>query len=246
MTWRIDGDHASLERDGLTGTLTLVAPSQGLGELRYDNQRLVGRWACATIADARRGTTIAPQETFAIEEAYVRGDDLIVVYQPSSELPYRWQVYWRSVAAESPRLATIDLILSVQTPHLDTRPVFVVGSQTSASSAKFIDPEGRQPAATPNGLDRQAGASGLAALLPLNTQQTLVEMVHPEDYDGCRTGESSGGGTQTEWRLGETFMEKGVIRRIGVRIALLPSDVAEAETPSLLQQWLNQTPPLTA
>lgn len=159
----------------------------------------------------------------APSDAYVRGGDLVVSYREADERPFSVQVYWS--IAESSRLSALilDATISIQTRQWEAYP------EVGVSSSIGIAPH----------------ASGQVRLLrPASGDWTYAELAPAEDF----AADLAVGGSPlaTAWLFDEQFMERGVIRRLRVRGAIIPREDDEAHSQRIRETLLVEQPPLTA
>ncbi|MEM1304272.1 MAG: hypothetical protein AAGG46_05215, partial [Planctomycetota bacterium] len=137
--WRLSGHKAELHADTLRGELDLDQPRRGLFNLRAFDHPIDGRlwgwrvdegWRVDDEAQAGAASrsTDSSQGPQRLREAYVRGDDLVLTYQPTRDRPFEVQLYWRHEAqptqppetsAAPDQAARLSLIVSIRTPLLE-------------------------------------------------------------------------------------------------------------------------------
>jgi hypothetical protein len=115
--WHLDGNKASLILPRLSLAFDANRPGEGLNNIRVLNHD----WP-----DGRLFGVTGPIQSAAnceLTECYVRGDDLIAVYETGSpdkaRIDLRWSVA-KSAEVNSP-IARIDLLVSIRTDRLDWR-----------------------------------------------------------------------------------------------------------------------------
>lgn len=183
-------------------------------------------------------------------EAYVRGCDLIACYAPQLDYPFtphfRWQATWHP----EHRAVQIEMILSVQTDRLDSRPEATLTSfaiQSRVFSAEALAAEAFVEMTPPAVHEIRADAT--RQHLVVFRQEALglsyAEMVHSSDFV-CRALRLD----QPPWRVESLLfperLEKGVIRRGRVSGWLLPAEGDLAAAVALARQFEREPPPLTA
>ncbi|MDC0936864.1 hypothetical protein OAS39_11310 [Pirellulales bacterium] len=263
MTWQIDGSKAALADALLTGQIALENPAQGLTGLAIDGVSATGRLAGVTLVDAsndarhdarhdasndaRHDATPPPALRWEVEDAYVRGNDLVATYRPQEGMPFRWQVYWRVSPLGDSAAAGLDVVLSVQTPLLETWPAFEVASHLDAHTVELLDRDGvvvgSRGSSKVDGLESTTDFRFVFA--QSDGRRSFAEMAHPADFGSCRVTWEGDSGVKTQWRFGTSFMEKGVIRRIQMRTAILPNDACATDARSQLEELVQRPPPLT-
>lgn len=226
--WQLDGHHASLDLHGLVGQLDLDQPHRGLFDLAVNNGALSGDlWGWFP--------TDHPSDQLACDDAYIRGDDLVVSYLPSEAFPFHTEFYWRANRDNPSQSPQVSLIVSIETMLLDTMPEVTItstiksDSTTAASEALTF--------AVPNEV-----TDPIAVLQTLSTVAgNLFQMVHPTDRP---QGEVDAEGN-AHWRLFAHFLEKGVIRRARLNAQFLPSKNANELCLSAYQEFASEELPLT-
>lgn len=157
------------------------------------------------------------------DDAYVRGADLVVVYRETTERPYTVQVYW-SAGGEADRGEPIlDATISIQTRQWEAYPRVSVTSALGGADAEALDDSAL--------IRRSPGADW-----------SYVEVAPPLDFRLDASGDAGG----MVWRFSDHFMERGVIRRLRVRGAVVPRKGDEAAARRLQAALLADAPPLTA
>jgi hypothetical protein len=204
-----------------TGQIDIARPDLGLQKLRFDDTALAGE----LLAVAPTGMSSWPAR---LADAYVRGDDLVAAYEATADWPYASQLYWRAEPTDHDGgvLASLSLLVSIQTSLLDTHPRVCVTSQLPADEVLFLafDDRGEMQIddvtvgtheISPNAklgcllLRLPGGGLSYAELMPASDFQRLT--VEFDSDSGCRT----------RWELFAEFLEKGVIRRARLQTALL-------------------------
>lgn len=126
--WRLTANTADLTCGPLTGRIDLAAPQIGLTALTWNNHQQNGAiWQLKPVeANARIG---------GLEEAYIRGEDLIATYRPGQHFPYRLEVYWS--ASQHNSAVMLRGLISIQTPLLDTNPEVEVATDVATNNCAF-------------------------------------------------------------------------------------------------------------
>jgi hypothetical protein len=86
-----------------------------------------------------------PDQLREIEDAYVRGRDLVAVYAETAEHPLRYVMYWRALSEGDlcGAVGGLDVVVSVQTSTLDATPAAWLSSQSSVDGAWSCPPSTR-------------------------------------------------------------------------------------------------------
>ncbi len=202
--------------------------------------------------------TADPTATASPLEAYLRGPDLIATYGPTNDHPFRYQVYWRAVSARYPdALSAIELVVSIQTHLLDSRPQMTICSLlpvtagwrwASASHAGLrID-----DIACPPPDERQFGPTdgiGCFRFRLAGGRLDYAEMVHPVDFRSssltAQSMSSAAPATRLSHRLFSGELEKGVILRSRVLSLFLPTGAASETIARYYRSFVEEELPLT-
>jgi hypothetical protein len=233
--WQLADSIATLESSDLHGRLDLKQPSGGL------QLRSVEKASPFEVEIFGVSQHAAQHVDIAKLDAYVRGRDLVALYDESLPDHLRTQIYWRALRAsdlsascEPNRIAAaFDLILSVNTSLLDSDPQVTVRSEIPASDSIVqlkVDPA---PEAS-------------AVLVRLGSGKlSYVELVHPAD--ACRSWikTADAARSQINHLLFQQRLEKGVILRARIRAALISSENDEQLAAQLYQHFAASEPPLT-
>jgi len=220
--WQIHEYSASLRLDQFSAKIELDRPDRGLVEVR------VGAFS---LANAQWLGVAVPSLAGGIErggpDCYQRGPDLIAAYRESQSWPVRVDVVWRAIspAPSSGLVAGVDLIVSVHTELLDSRPELAVRSDLApteilrlveAPSACF-EPC-RRESCLPLTFESGGGPGCFVFRLP-GVPLSYAEMSHPADFRGAVLAPSGTGPAMVEvrHRLFAQRLEKGVILRARVR-----------------------------
>jgi hypothetical protein len=234
--WSLKGTTGTLTCGKLSGSLDVARPHFGLHRPEFDYNSV----PCAFVGVMRAPelpVTIASFEhsdncgwPLAVAESYVRGNDLVAAYHPNDAWPYAPQIYWQAHPSNSvtPALASMSLLVSVQTPLLDTHPKILVTSQIPTSELYYV-PIGDNLRAKPALIesDHTVKPDGQACCIVrriLAAPLSYVEFMSATDFHELTCTPASNGKAYVEWHLFSEFLEKGVIRRARVHGALLPRE----------------------
>ncbi len=150
--WRLTANTADLTCGPLTGRVDLAAPQLGLTSLRWNKNDQIGAiWQFTPVEPAAR--------IGGLEDAYIRGADLVATYRPGPNFPYRLEVYWS--AAQHDSAVLLRGLVSIQTPLLDTNPEVEVASYMATSSSAFR--EAIHPDDAAHGTEEDSGKHKLFA-----------------------------------------------------------------------------------
>lgn len=247
--WALQERLAALRLESMTATIDLSRPDQGLQGL------------CLGAADgwpieARLLGIELPGHAAADEDllldCYTRGRELVAAYRPSAIWPVQADIIWHvggpSQAAST--LATIDVVISVRTELLDSRPEMAVVSMLPAMEVcRLLDGDRAQFASLPmssmatESIEPHSGPSCLL-FRSADSQFSYVEMSHPEDLRRDELVAAEGGMVQTRHRLFSEALEKGVILRARVRGAFVPRQGDQRIAATCFAAFAAEEPPL--
>ncbi len=250
--WHFHGREARLETGALTAVARASQPGAGLTAVRFLDTPL------DDLRVLQLGIDLPQQhgEEGVVEEAYVRGDDLIAVYKVDPERHVRRQVHWRYCRAgvETRTSSALRVIVSSQTDLLDADPRFLAVSELPCDEAwRLVDADagrfervslraGETICAKP-----QDGTSLFLFRLP-DRPISYAEMVHPADYQSAEltAANDSRRGLKLSYSLGEERIEKGVIRRVQILGVFLAREDDQHRAAEFFRQLAREKPPLGA
>jgi len=252
-TWQLDGDKAQFESQDFSASIDLRRPDVGLQSLSHEGADLQGRILGIAIESGVEGRTADEKQNEAPTEVYVRANELVATYPPTVDRPVGFQVCWE-IQERGGEAVVVDVTVSVQTPLLETYPEVLVRSSYDCTGFEFhpstpID----EKQANLQGKDflvQQHGFS-LAELVTSEGEKHghYAEMVHPTDFLDCSLSASGDAATESQWRMCDHFMEKGVIRRLRVRAifskSALDAHAAYSAAKKELEELATEQPPLT-
>ncbi len=218
--WQLQQQDATLRMAGLHGQVDLRRPEQGIGQLVYQGNPLLG-FLLGIAAEEKQA--LGP-----IREQYARGSDLVVCYdQTLHAQPYSLQICWRATLDEE-RQIRIELIVSLQTDLLENHPSLLASSRLKSQPLP--------PTTCPKH----------SAIFRLPDGETsYLEVVATSDSVGQGVHPGSDGTGQSHWPLGGDFLEKGVLRRARIRGQFVPQD-RDIELATVLQTKLeSEQPPIS-
>jgi hypothetical protein len=196
---------------------------------------------------------LAPQSAARLRECCARGADLAAAYQESADYPVRVSARWRVTQPSSlpQRLATVELIVSVETSLLDSSPQLTVNSTLPAHDALcLIDAATAEYRALelrpgqPKTIESGDGAGCLLVRLP-GAGLSYAEAVHPSDFLGAEL-RAQAGRISLSHQLFAQRLEKGVILRARVGGVFL-TRAGDAElAASWYRDFSAAEPPLSA
>jgi len=215
--WQFAATGARLLTSPLSGEVALDNPAAGIGRLVWRDVPFVGN-----VLGVSAGESSAPQDAFA------RGADLVAVYAQTEPQSFTWQVYWRAFVPEAD-VVLLDVILSLQTPLLESFPRVATHSQLPAGEALEV-----------------VDAGDCILLRPAKGDWSYAEMTHPKDRGNWQLSSTANDQLRLDRRLGGQFLEKGVIRRLRLRGTFLPRENDRNLAAHYFALLAEETPPLTA
>jgi hypothetical protein len=247
-TWQLENGIARLRLTRCTAAVDPLNPAAGIHDFSLAGQPLDHvRLLQIDVPPIQR------DDAAGQSECYVRGGDLVATYQQRPALQMRTQVYWRaSVHAQDDALAAIELVASVQTNTLDSRPRLMACSELTAIEAlrlvspSRVDFEPLAPSSPPPAaLDEPK-----CYLFRLPGQSfSYAEMVQRADSELSQC-ELTLSGKNLRVRLRHALfaehLEKGVILRARVLGVLLDRSNDETAAARHFATFLSEQLPLTA
>jgi len=249
-TWSIDAEHAHLASQALAATVELLDPTHGLHDLQYRGRPIAEVRALLGLSFETR-TPLQPE---LLLDAYDRQGDLVVSYAQSPRRDVAVQAYWRASEFGSSADPVIDLQTSVQTALLDSVPSIYTYNVALAREVWLprddLARDWHRPwqVGDPSfELTDSASPICLVLRLPEAHLPSLIVMVRPGDL---RSGRGIVDPTEPE-RLAivcqqlHEHLEKGVIRRVWQRTALVDSARDLEIAGELYRSFVTAAPSLT-
>ena len=236
--WQLVGSEATLADHGLKVDVALpsmgVRASQGTQFAEPTHGLTESTGVLLGITPARGDGELM------LDDVYIRGADLVARYQPTSDFPFRTEVYWRWHAAPT---AGFSIIISVETDLLDTYPEVIVRSRIDCDSLQTFVAN----TDAPNKQFQPSQADQADAVL-FASQPAWLQAIHPSDWAEAvyfpeTTAESTA--PAFAWSLFSQFLEKGVIRRARLAAFLLGDGADHAAASAAYANFASQPPPLT-
>lgn len=223
VAWSLRDDAAKLSCGKISGHVSTTRPGAGLHDVAIEG---VSR-SLELLTAYRSDVAEVNSWPLALAECYVRGSDLVASYQASDAWPFSPTLYWRANSLRSVHgvIASVSLLVSVQTHLLDTVPQIGVASRLDCDEILRVATNSEaQTVAEPVELSQGIHATDAdfcivrrLADLPLS----YVEIMSAGDFHAIGV-DSNSDCTAIEWRLFAEFLEKGVIRRARVHAAFVP------------------------
>ena len=195
--WKCHEHVAHLDLDCFQATLDATRPADGLMLSGAPGDRAIHAKLLGLVLPRHR-----PGDVESLVECSARRDDMVIAYQGSTGRPFRVDAVWRALRGGPAEafLAAVDLIVSVRTELLDSRPE--VGVQSVLPVAVTFCPPG------------PAEAPGCTIWRLPGEELSYAEMIIPADFhDDEAAPDAPGGGNRLRRRLFPRSLEKGVILR---------------------------------
>jgi hypothetical protein len=220
--WRLVDRKAELTLGELRAVLDPARPGDGLSHVSWHGSPLPGARLLGIVLPS-----LSQESPESLEESCVRGPLLVNAYRASEGWPVRVDAAWRPVepSPHASWLAAMDLVLSVRTDRLDSRPELDVESCLPAEEVwRLVDPGAERfvvcDATSGRALELlPVGGTGCLVFRLPGDDLSYVEFVHPLDFH--RDELFVGGGPDPSWRVRHRLfpgpLEKGVILRVGIR-----------------------------
>ena len=233
--WLHDGLLARLELSSLRGGVDLSRPEDGIVGLSWLGSDLPGRLL-----------GMAAGEETTVEQSFSRGSDLIVSYASKGPQPFQWQVYWRAAALDA-AMAQVDLIVSLQTPTLESFPSFSTATTLPAEETWSLPASGLSLRRLDDSESVSELQSGLAGIVYRSQRAawSYVEMTEPADNARTTLNCSAEQEVTLRREFGGEFLEKGVIRRMRIRGVFLSREGDLEVAGKLFENFCKESPPLT-
>lgn len=238
MGWKVGVREAHIERGGWSGMLQPPLPSAGIELSNTDWDDTSWRLLAANPS---------PRHSSAIEEQYLRGDDLIVRYKQTEKDRFSYQLDWRSIPLEPESYFEfgIELWISIQTSLLDCHPTLELTSEVAGSTWEvfqdsdlmMITKKGGQPL-------KSSQPTSPAAIMAKTDLGTVVLLVYRSDQSQVEYQEVKRKSVRSIRLFGQ-FMEKGVIRRARVRVLATAGDVDKQQLCDAYGRFQDSPLPLT-
>jgi hypothetical protein len=253
-TWQLDGSCACLRMPRFSAHVSLRESNVGLDHLTCPDSNLLDQHVLSVSVPS------IASEPDALVDSYVRGGDLVATYRQTASWPFRVQFYWRAGShSAQDAYAAIELVASLQTDLLDSRPELVVSSRLQATEIFqwFPSEQTFHTVSLASGSASSAAPCNLPGCVLLrlaDCELSYVEMVHPLDFGssqlvlGGRTGlqnSARGADVRIEHTLCTHWLEKGVILRARVLGVFLPRHNDQMAAIDHYRSFANEDLPLT-
>jgi hypothetical protein len=244
--WRIENDIPQLRCGPLEGR----AEFQGLFSRfcleKWNGRAIENYFVLGTSFPVGRP---APQ---ALKERYVRGLDLVEVYEKQRPLELAPQLYWRARYHELNSAVQLEAMLSIQTDLLDSDPESSVGTVVMEGEVFHTkDLRSGEFRGLPSDtgevfFTRAESETHLFVFRNGSIGLSYAEMVHPSDFVRARLSLFK----DSPWMLNSDLfherLEKGVIRRGRVCGWFMPIENDLETAVRLAREFVEEPLPLTA
>ena len=251
MAWQLDYPHAEFHSDRWSAVLDLANARNGLTQLVAGSQSLRGALMGVAVGRPSEAAGAIDQGDC---EAYLRGDDLVAVYDRLQQNSLRTSIYWRATGSthnDDPGESML-LMVSVETDLLDNWPAVQISSELNAAELLLME-----------SADENVGRCGstwnavkpssegclhypTAVLMrPHDCDVSYLEMTHPSDFQSLDY-EHHNGAVSVCWNLLGQFLEKGVIRRARLQGVWLPRQDDQQTAVERYRRFADSAAPLTA
>jgi hypothetical protein len=252
--WHANDVGARLECGPLVGSVSLDESSACF---------LVERWQSRALYGTNVLSYFGPQagtSGLGMAETYVRGNDFVATYVEGSKQRVTPQLYWRAECLDEFHAARLELIVSVKTDLLDSRPLSRTHSLLSAdgtffhtaslASPRFETLQSPRERVTKKGgraihIDASASPEHLFVFRMPDVGLSFAQVVHPTDYVAADVGIDSEPPYSLVMTLFPERLEKGVIRRGRVCGFFLPIKNDLEVGVELAKRFVNEPLPLT-
>lgn len=221
----MSGGIATLARAAGGGRLDVAAAARGIEVDDGSGGR-----------DAVLGVDLAP-----LADHWLRGDDVVAVYEPADARRLRSTAMWRSLGLHA-GVAAWEVVVSAQTAVLEIDVTVAVRSDVAADSVRWAGVGAATPwrtLAADEPLPVHAGS-----ILACRRDSCCLIAVHPADARSI-TVEREAGRAAIICRLFAAPLEKGVLLRSRVLAAIGPAATADAWTDRAVRVFAASPPPLT-
>jgi len=245
--WEINEPFGHLQGGKAAAELNLARPQRGLENVSVDGHLLPASILAVRLPE------VEGDETLAVADAFVRGADLVVSYAQHPLRSIQPQIYWRGLKTNGGRaLLALEIVVSVQTNLLDSRPEVVVCSHLPAHGAwrlaRLQPSELKQVRLREDEPRRFSSADGPSCFvfrLQRGDQYSYAQMLPPADAAESTVVRHGDGRVRIEHRLFPASLEKGVILRARVRGLLMPRRQDASQAIALYRDLLKSPLPLT-
>jgi hypothetical protein len=242
--WQVGSSGANLSCGALQGSVVLDAMSACFLVERWQNRSLYGLNVLTYFGPSASAGDLGHAET------YVRGGDFVATFAEGGRDRVTPQLYWRAECYDDLAAAKLELIVSVKTDLLDSRPMSRTHSLISAEAtilhaslldaSKFVTlKKPGQPSSAGSGrsirFDATDSSEHLFVFRLAELDLSFGQVVHPSDYVAAELGIDSEPPYSLLTTLFPERLEKGVIRRGRIAGWLVPNTMLMAGPTAALQ-----------
>ena len=242
--WTLSGTQARLRLPHFEAAIDLGRADAGLGDVKVESVvchdlSLLGVFAPNLTLDSTASEPL---------DSYVRENDLVATFGESDGQKRRLQAYWRVVPfdATTADAIVLELVVSVQTDLLESHPaMFVVSKFPSGELLPFAaDDDGECQVVGDNASERPAD---FMLIRPAGSNVSFMQASHPEDCVNTEIVSSAdqSAGIAMRHAMFAEQLEKGVIRRSRVRVAMLRREEDDKLASRCFRQFAASEPVLT-
>lgn len=223
-SWTLSGSRAGRAE----ATIDLTDPAAGLA-LSPSGDRLLG-------IDLAAGDRLAPCDT------WLRGDDLVAVYDLEDRRQLRASAMWRWLAGPP---ASWEVVVSASTSLLESDPRVAVVCDVGGGTVAWGRRSDRGVVWTPLAAGDTTLPSQAECLLITRPSDAVILAVHPVDAPRIQL-EHAGERLRIACQLFASSLEKGVLLRSRVRAAIAADADAVAQATAIMESLATAPPPLTS
>ncbi len=224
---------AELQMPKLSASVDFADPSLGLQQLHYAGTRVAGHLL-----------GVATRNSNPVSDVFIRGEDLVATNSETDEQPYSLEICWHATSHK--QIPILDLILSLETSLLESFPSVSTQSQLSADETWLVPGNETLATQVTGGSAEIPSQEPLCVVLrPAGADWSYAEMSHPADQGTIRINSLADGQIGIDRDLAGAFLEKGVLRRLRLRGALVPRENDLQLAKKLSSELAVEAPPLT-
>jgi hypothetical protein len=255
--WNVNGNSAQLICGLLRGAVTIDAYQARFRAERWDDRRIDGLAVLGYVSPHVDTTPLK------LLESHARGGDFVATFAELGEDRVAPQLYWRASAVKPLAASKLELMISVKTDLLDSKPVCYSSSSLSGDAivlhtaslddARFDVLETRPtrhgdatvwrpPIEFPDSQSRQH----LFVFRFKEQNLSFAQMVHPSDFVSAQLHADMQLNHCLSSTLFPEHLEKGVIRRGRICGWFMPAENDLDMAVALARQFVEEPLPLTA
>lgn len=251
VNWRIESTGAKLQCGLLTGTVVVDHSGASFIVDVWNGRRVEGLSLLRYCG----------KDSLNLVETYARGGDFVVTFAESGEHRLAPQLYWRAAFVEQFAASQLELVISVKTDLLDSKPVSRINALVHSGKAFHADslatPEFQSllldPVCSGGGLtwppavviDGSQSREHLFVFRSRERDLSFAQLVHPSDFVAAELSTDMQINYSLEATLFPERLEKGVIRRGRICGWFLPAENDLEVAVQLARQFVAEPLPLT-